>query len=237
VNLYNGTDNIKIVASRGFASQALRGSGPPTCAQATVEEMRAAVEEAHKMGRKAMAHANGPQAVKNAVRAGVDTIVHGLHMDEEAAEMMVDAGTVLEPTNICFRPDRYDGSGVAPPQPGTPEYARSTRTKEEFQMIRDKGITISCGTDASVPHFRNGENARELVVCVDLGMTPMEAIISATKTAATTVGLGDQVGTIEKGKLADILIIDGDPLADIGILCMEDNIKYVFKGGQVAISR
>lgn len=237
LNLYNGTDNIKIVASRGFASLALRGSGPPTCAQATVEEMRAAVEEAHKMGRKTMAHANGPDAVKNAVRAGVDTIVHGLHMGEEAAQMMVDAGVTLEPTNICFRPERLADTGLTPPEPGSEAYAMTIRPKEEFQMFLDKGMTISFGTDASVPHFRNGENARELPICVDLGMTPMEAIVSATKTAATTVGLGDETGTIERGKLADIVIVDGDPLADISILTQEERIKMVLKGGEVAISR
>ena len=237
LNLYNGTDNIKVVASRGFASLALRGAGPPTCAQATVEEMQAAVSEAHKMGRKAMAHANGPEAVKNAVRAGVDSIVHGLHVDEEAVRMIVNAIVVLEPTNICFRPDRYEGTGIEPPQPGSKQHAMKTRTIEEFHMILEKGVTISCGSDASVPYLRNGDNARELAACVDLGMTPMEAIVSATKTAATTLGLGDKVGTIEKGKLADILIVDGDPLADIGVLTREACIACVIKNGEIAIHR
>jgi len=104
-------------------------------------------------------------------------------------------------------------------------------------MIMDKGVTISFGTDASVPFFPHGKNAKELAICVELGMTSMGAIVSATKTAARTVGLGDEVGTIEAGKLADILIVDGDPLEDIGILSKKEMIKTVIKGGQIVASR
>lgn len=238
LNLYNGTDNVKLVASRGFASQALRGSGPPTCAQATVEEMKAAAEEAHKMGKKVMAHANGPQAVKNAVQAGVDTVVHGLQMDEEAADMMVENNVVLEPTNICFHPSRFEnkfstGSDSTEEIPSN----RIFRTKEEFQMILEKGVTISFGTDTSVPHIPHGENAHELAICVELGMTPMAAIVSATKTAAYSLGLGDTIGTIESGKFADIIMVDKDPLSDIGVLADKERIKMVIKDGETVIER
>ena len=226
-NLYNGTDNIKVVASRGFASLAMRGSGPPTCAQATVAEMRAAIEEAHKMGKKTIAHANGPEAVINAVKAGVDTIVHGLHMGEEAADLMVSNGTVLEPTNICYRP-REKGQELP---------TQRLRPEAEFRMFLEKGITISMGTDASVPGFHHGENGKELVMAVELGMSPMAAILSATRTAAETLGLEEQIGILEPEKLADLLLVAGDPLADIAILSRKEDIRLVMKDGQTIVRR
>jgi imidazolonepropionase-like amidohydrolase len=234
LNLYNGSDNIKVVASRGFTSQGLRGSAQPDCAQATIEEMRAAIEEAHKMGKKTMAHAVGALAIKNAVLAGVDSIVHGMHPDEEAAQMMADRGVVLEPTNHILRPERYDElirSGSAVPK--TVSREMKSRSLEEFQMIRDKGVVISFGTDVSVSFFPHGDNSKELANYVRYGMTPMEAIVSATSTAATTLGMGKEIGTIEKGKLADILIIDGNPLDNIEVLCDRNKILSVMKSGRI----
>ncbi|MGA2464897.1 MAG: amidohydrolase family protein, partial [Thermodesulfobacteriota bacterium] len=111
LNICNGTDNVKLVASRGFLSSGLRGDASPTAAQASVEEMKAAVDEAHKMGKKAFAHANGPRAIMNAIEAGVDSIVHGFYMDEECAEMMVKKNVYLEPTTLCIRLVRDFGKG------------------------------------------------------------------------------------------------------------------------------
>jgi len=108
---------------------------------------------------------------------------------------------------------------------------------KNFGMLVKKGVKISFGSDAGVPYIRHGENARELKMFVELGMSPMGAIVAATKTAAEAVGLADKVGTIQEGKIADILIIDGDPLKDIDLLHQAEKIKMVMKEGSIVITR
>ena len=237
VNLYNGTDCIKLVASRGFLSAGLRGDAPPTGAPATIEEMRAAVEEGHKMGKKVFAHANGHDAIMNAVMAGVDSIVHGWYMDEKCLEMMVKKNVVLEPTTLCIRLVKDQGKGEMLDIMVERAAAYWERKQKEFEMIRKSGVTISMASDAGVPYFYHGDNARELESMVDLGMSPMEAILTATKIAATTIGLGDEIGTIEKGKRADVILVDGDPLRDISILQKQEKIKTVLKDGDIVVAR
>ena len=109
--------------------------------------------------------------------------------------------------------------------------------EKEFKMILEKGVTISFSTDMGCPYLFHGENARELACCVDLGMSPMAAVVSATKTAAQTVGLGDKIGTLEKGKLADLILVDGNPIKDIEVLQKEEKIKMVMKEGKIVITR
>lgn len=237
MNIYNGTDNVKLVASRGFTTAGLAGDAGLAAAQASVEEMKAAVEEAHKMGKKCFAHANGPQAIMNAIEAGVDSIVHGFYMDEKCAEMMVKRNVALEATTLCIRLLKDLGRGElldAAVQKAT-EYW-STKEKE-FRMILDTGVTLSFPTDMGCPYLFHGENARELACCVELGMSPMAALVSATKTAAQTIGLGDKIGTVEKGKIADILLVDGNPLKNIEILQKEEKIKMVMKEGKIVVNR
>lgn len=237
LNLYNGTDNVKLVASRGFLSSGLKGDAPPTAAQATLEEMKAAVDEAHKMGKKAFAHANGHDAIKKAIEAGVDSIVHGWYMSEECADMMVENGVVLEPTTLCIKLVRDQGRGELLDAMVDKAAAYWELKEKEFAMILKKGITISFSSDMGCPYLYHGENAIELASLVELGMTPMEAIVSATRTAANTIGLGDQIGTIKEGKMADIILIDGDPLSNIAVLQEEAKIKMVIKEGKVIITR
>jgi len=237
LNISNGTDNVKLVASRGFLSAGLRGDAPPMAAPASVEEMRAAVEEAHKMGKKVFAHANGPQAIMNAIEAGVDSIVHGFYMDEKCAEIMVKKNIILEPTTLCIRLVRDYGKGEMLDSMVERAAAYWEIKEKEFKMILEKGVTISFASDMGCPYLYHGENAKELVSCVELGMKPMDAIISATKNAAKAVGLESQIGTIEEGKIADIIVVDGDPLKNIGVLQEEKKIKMVMKEGKIIITR
>ena len=237
LNIYNGTDNVKLVASRGFTTAGLAGDAGLAAAQASVEEMRAAVEEAHKMGKRCSAHANGPQAIMNAIEAGVDSIVHGFYMDEKCAERMVKKNVALEATTLCIRllKDLGQGEMLDAAVQKAKEYWEIK--EKEFKMILEKGVTISFSTDMGCPYLFHGENARELACCVELGMSPMAAVVSATKTAAQTVGLGDKIGTLEKGKLADLILVDGNPIKSIEVLQKEEKIKMVMKEGKTVVTR
>ncbi len=237
LNISNGTDNVKVVASRGFLSSGLRVEAPPTAAPATVEEMRAAVDEAHKMGKKVLAHANGPQAILKAVEAGVDSIVHGFYIDEKCAEKMVEKNVFLEPTALFIRLVRDLGPGDMPDSMVEKAKAYWERKEKEFKMLLDLGVPISFASDMGCPYLYHGENAKELACYVELGMKPMAAIVSATKTAAQALGQDDQIGTLEKGKMADIIIVDGDPLKNIAVLQEEEKISLVMKEGKVVIVR
>ena len=233
LNLWYGVDVIKLVVSRDIISP-----GDPTSPQATIEEIRAAVEEAHKMGKKAMAHAVGRQAVLNALEAGVDIIVHGFYIDDEIADMMVEKGVYLMPTNRYVKLIVERGEGEQPEYTveGAKELWKDRRSN--FKKYLEKGMKIVLGSDAGgVPYFRHGENAHELAVMVELGMSPSQAIVAATKLAAECIGIEDKVGTIEPGKLADILVVDGNPLEDINTLTLKKNIYLVMKEGRIIKKR
>ena len=236
LNIYNGTDCVKLVASRGFLSSGLTVEAPPTASQATLEELTAAVEEGHKMGKKVFAHANGPEAIKKSVEAGVDSIVHGFYIDEESAEMMVDRNVTLEPTALVIGVIKDFGQGKMPDV--MVEKARDywKLKKREIEMVLDKGVRISLSSDMGCPFLLHGENARELSLLVELGMSPMDAIVAATQNAAETVGLGKEVGTLEEGKIADIILVDGDPSDNIDILHDAEKIKLVMKEGEIVRS-
>jgi imidazolonepropionase-like amidohydrolase len=184
-----------------------------------------------------MAHAQGTQGIKNAIRAGIRSIEHGMFLDHEAIELMLKRGTYLVPTlvapiGVIEQAERH----------GTmPEYglrkARETLEAHQESISRAiaAGVRVAMGTDAAVvPH---GTNLRELGLMVRSGMTPMQAIVSSTKVAAECIGWDDRVGTLQAGKLADLVIVDGDPLADIRILEQRERIALVMKGGQVIVDR
>jgi imidazolonepropionase-like amidohydrolase len=233
LNIYNGTDNIKLVASRDVISP-----GIATAPQATLEELTAAAEEAHKMDKRVLVHAQGPVAIKNAILAGADTIVHGFFMDEECAEMMVERNVYLEGTNWYVRVIKERGEGRVPDW----QLKKANETwdfrKKNFKMMKEKGVKMVFGTDAGCPFIRQGyDNAKELIMFVELGMSNMEAVIAATKLSAESIGTGDKVGTLEAGKLADVILVDGDPLKDISVLNTEEKIKMVMKDGEIVITR
>jgi imidazolonepropionase-like amidohydrolase len=228
-----GAEVIKIYATGGVLSP----TDHPDFTQFSPEELDVIVREAaYRGGIKVMAHAQGSEGIKNAIRAGVRSIEHGIYLDEEAIELMLERGTFLVPTMIAAVAVLETGK-----ETGMPEYAiRKVREVIEahgdsISRAHKAGVKISMGTDAGVmPH---GTNLRELGLMVKIGMTPMEAIVAATKTAAECLGWHDHIGTLQAGKLADIIIARTDPLQNIRSLEKTDNILFVMKDGETIKDR
>ncbi|MBN8579318.1 MAG: amidohydrolase family protein [Anaerolineae bacterium] len=224
-----GADVIKICSTGGVLSP----TDHPEFTQFSPEELEVIVREAsYRRGVKVMSHAQGAEGVKNAIRAGVHSIEHGIFLDDEAIELMLKYGTYLVPTLLAPLAVLEAGE-----KGGMPEYG-IRKSREVIEIHSDSigrahkaGVRIAMGTDAGVmPH---GTNLRELGLMNKIGMSPMETIVSTTKTAAECLGWGDQVGTIEAGKLADIILLKTDPLRDIRSLENVDNIPLVMKDGKV----
>ncbi|RME63311.1 MAG: amidohydrolase family protein [Caldilineae bacterium] len=226
-----GAEVIKICSTGGVMSP----TDHPEFTQFSPEELAVIVEEGRfRRGVKVMSHAQGVEGVKNAVRAGIHSIEHGIFLDDEAIELMLRQGTFLVPTLLApvavLEAAEQPGSGV-------PEYgvrkARETIEihSESIAKAYQAGVKIAMGTDAGVmPH---GTNLRELGLMCNIGMSPMEAIVATTKVAAECLGWADRVGTLEVGKLADVVVTRTDPLADIRSLEKVDNIQVVVKDGKI----
>ena len=225
-----GAEVIKVCTTGGTMSP----RDHPTFTQFSPAELSVMVEEAaFHGGKKVMAHAQGCEGIKNAVRAGAHSIEHGVYLDDEAIELMLEHDTFLVPTlsapvfvlERCAESDAYPEWGV-----------RKVRevldvNLESIARAYQAGVRIAMGTDACVgPH---GANLRELSLMCQIGMSPMESIVASTKTAAECLGWEDQVGTLEPGKLADLVVTKVDPLADIDSLTDNDNIQVVIKDGVV----
>ena len=222
-----GVDLIKLMATGGVYTEGEEPGSP----QLTVEEMRAAVEEAHKAGRKVAAHAEGLQGILNALEAGVDTIEHGNFLDEGAVQRMVAGGQILVPTISPFYRMAQLGT-----EGGIPEYAaRKARqvvagSFHAVELAKAGGVPIAAGTDDGSPKLPHGVLVYELELLVRAGLSAGEALSSATTVAAQACGLANQVGTLEAGKSADFIGIWGDPLNDISTL---RNIDTVVIGGRL----
>jgi imidazolonepropionase-like amidohydrolase len=206
----------------------------------TDEEIAALVDEAHAVGKKVASHSHSAESVKRAVRAGVDTIEHGIYIDDEAIEMMVEHGAYLVPT-LSARSERALASRRSGGSPS--DVMRKFETAQAhgmggFRKAYEAGVKIAMGTDTGRglrAYF--GKNAYELGQMVQAGMSPMEAIVAATGTAATALGREDDIGTLGPGKLADLLVVDGDPLADVSILEDAERINLVMIGGRAVVAR
>jgi len=224
-----GAEVIKVIASGGV----LTPGTSPDQAQMTLEELRAAVDEAKQAGRKVAAHAHGASGMKNAIHAGVHSIEHATLMDEEAAGLfekhavyMVPTLSALATTGACRR-----GCGI-PDDALEKAKAMTERHQNSFRQAHRRGLLIAMGTDAGTPFNHHGDNAQELDRMVALGMSPMEAIIVSTSAAARLIGIQDQVGTIAKGKQADLVLVDGNPLKRIELLQNRRRIVGVMQAGK-----
>ena len=222
----DGSDLIKITATGGVLSQAKDGSG----AQFTEEEISAVVETAKDYGFKVAAHAHGAEGMKRAIRGGVSSIEHGTFMDDEAIELFKKFGTYLVPTIIAGK-STADSAKI----PGyysdivTPKaLVTGTKIQATFAKAYKAGVKIAFGTDAGV--YMHGKNYLEFAYMVEAGMPAMEAIKSATISAATLLGVENILGTIEKGKLADIIAVEGDPVKDILVM---GKVVFVMKDGKI----
>jgi imidazolonepropionase-like amidohydrolase len=220
-----GADLIKFCATGGVMSK----GDDPTASQYTQEEMRALVADAHRLGRKVAAHAHGAEGVRWASDAGVDSIEHGHLMDDAAIATLKKNGTYLVPTLYLTEWWSENMEKMKAPEYLAAKMKMVSATAEKAaQKAIQAGVKIGLGTDAAV--YPHGLNAHELAVYVKLGMTPLQAIQAATINDADLLGWSDKVGTIEAGKWADIIAVDGDPLKDVTTL---QHVRFVMKGGQV----
>ncbi|QHL87141.1 amidohydrolase family protein [Nibribacter ruber] len=222
----NGADLIKIAATGGVLSVAKDGSGP----QYSEEEIRAIVETAHDLGMKVAVHAHGAEGMKRAIRAGVTSIEHGTLMDEETMKLMKKNGTWYVPTLTAGKSvaDSAKIPNYYPPLVTPKALAIGPQLQGTFAKAYKAGVKIAFGTDAGV--FKHGKNAKEFEYMVEAGMPAMEAIKAATLHAAELVGASDKLGSVQKGKLADLIAVDGDPLQDIKTL---QQVSFVMKDGKV----
>jgi imidazolonepropionase-like amidohydrolase len=219
----NGADVIKAAVSGGVLSLGDEVDTP----QLTPAEMAALVDESHRLRKKVAVHCHGDQAAREAIEAGVDSIEHGSFMKPETLAMMKKKGTFLTPTLmasewIMGKLDNY------PPALQAKAKAATAARSEMFRNAVKMGIKISFGTDAAV--FPHGQNAKEFKLMVDLSMKPIDALKSATANDAELLGIAQKIGTLEKGKLADVIAMPGDPTSDI---TATERVSFVMKEGKI----
>ena len=206
----------------------------------TDEELQALVDEAHSSGHRVACHAHTADGIKRALRAGVDTIEHGVYLDEEGIELLLRHDATLVPTLLirsehAVGPHRRAGS---PPEVIEKFEALARAGAASLYPAYQAGVRIALGTDTGRTlreHF--GRNAYELELMVDVGMTPMDALLAATRNAAVALGEGERLGTLEAGKTADLLLVDGDPLRDVRVLGDPARVHLVMKDGRVEVNR
>jgi imidazolonepropionase-like amidohydrolase len=220
-----GADLIKICASGGVLS---KGDQPGT-PQYTLEEMQAIAEEAHKLGRKVAAHAHGTQSIKDAIRAGIDSIEHSSLIDDEGIALAKQHSTylVFDIYNDDFILQEGAKAGMLP-ESIEKEKKIGRLQRENFRHAFQAGAKMAFGTDAGV--YPHGDNARQFAKMVEWGMKPLDAIQAATVNAADLIGWPEKIGALESGHYADLIAVNGDPLSDVRVL---ESVKFVMKGGAV----
>jgi imidazolonepropionase-like amidohydrolase len=223
-----GADWIKLCTSGGVLSP----NDMPHHPTLTLDEIRAAVEEAAAQGRKVMAHAQANAGIKNALRAGVATIEHGIWLDEDAIEMMLDGGNALVPTLVApLWVIRHSEQGRMPAWAADKARAVFEDHKASIRLAIESGVKIAFGTDSGVgPHGSNGE---EFLLMHELGMSAPDCIRAATTVAAETVGWNGQVGTLAPGAYGDVIGVPGNPMDDLTLVASAGNVRLVVKGGEV----
>ena len=224
-NIKYGSDLIKVCATGGVLSL----GDNPQHSQFTLEEMKAIVADAHRLGRKVAAHAHGAEGIRWAAEAGVDSIEHGSYIDDAGIAAMKEHGTYLVPT-LYLGDWMIDNAGLTHLPPPLLAKAQEVipAARKNIAHAFSSGVKVAFGTDAAV--YPHGLNAHEFAVMVRLGLTPLQAIQAATVNAADLLGWSGKVGTLEPGAWADIIAVEGDPAKDVTTL---ERVKFVMKGGEV----
>jgi imidazolonepropionase-like amidohydrolase len=222
---HDGADHIKVLSSGAVLTH---GSNPKS-QEFTLEELQAIVDEASHFGLRVEAHAHSPEGIKNAIRAGVASVEHATMIDDEGIALAKQRGTYLDMDIYDEECIQEDGKKGKMPQDFL-EHDRELgqMQRDNFRKAVRAGVKMSFGTDEAVCPY--GENAKQFAMMVEYGMTPMQAIQSATSAAADLLGRSNEVGSIKAGKYADLIAVSGDPLADVSLL---DHVQFVMKDGKV----
>ncbi len=222
----DGADLIKITATGGVLSVAKSGQNP----QFMTDELEAIVETAKDYGMTVAVHAHGKEGMKRAIEAGVDSIEHGTYMDDEIRTLMKKHGTYYVPTILAgkFVADKAKIDGFFPELERPKAAAIGPLIQNTFEQAHKAGVKIAFGTDSGVS--AHGDNAQEFSLMVEAGMKPADALLSATVNSANLLGISDILGTLEEGKLADIVAVQGNPLDDISLM---ESVSFVMKDGVV----
>jgi imidazolonepropionase-like amidohydrolase len=224
-NIKYGADVIKVMATGGVMSE----GDSPGAEQYSLEELRIIVETAHSLGRRVAAHAHGSSGIKDAARAGVDSVEHGSYIDDEGIQLLKSRGTYLVPTLYLgdWLEENFAQLGLTP---NMIDKFRKVIPEARLHVARafHAGVKIAYGTDAGV--YPHGQNARQFAILVKLGMSSLQAIQSATVNAADLLGWSDRIGVLEPGKFADVIAVEGDPLSEVTRL---EHVAFVMKGGAV----
>jgi imidazolonepropionase-like amidohydrolase len=230
LQLKAGADVIKLMATGSVTTEGVEPGSP----ELTLDELRAAVEEVRKRGKRTACHAQGTEGIKNAILAGVNTIEHGVFLDQEAIDMMVQRSVYLVPTLVA--PYLIVERGI---EAGVPAFAVNKAEKvikDHYKSFRDShkaGVKIAMGNDQGAPFDDPSKIIQEMFLMAENGLTPEEVLSSATRVGAEALGLEEQIGTLEPGKYADMVALDGNPLSDLKAL---ENVAWVMKEGQTVYS-
>jgi imidazolonepropionase-like amidohydrolase len=222
-----GADQIKVMASGGAMSPADELSAT----QYSLEELRAAVEVAEAARTYVMAHAYNDGSVRNCLEAGVRSIEHGNLIDEETARLIAEAGAYLVPTLVTYEALSEEGESYGVPENVIRKIDEARQVGiRALRYAHEAGVKIASGSDLLGP--LQSRKARELEIKTEV-MSPMESLVSATRTNAELFGMEDEIGTVQEGKLADLLVVAGNPLEDIAILQKPENLRLIMKGGRM----
>jgi imidazolonepropionase-like amidohydrolase len=243
----NGVENLRqlsrelLLAGADFLKVSSTGSvyrgtpGTPPGPQYTVEEMATVVYEAKAAGKKTMTHCEGGVGLRNALEAGIDTIEHGFYLTDEDVQIMLDKDAFLVPTLNCNYGilkviERDPDAGIHPKSIDVARKIIDDHAKS-IQKAMAAGVKIAMGSDAF--GWEQGDNLYELMLLVGLGMSPMEAIVTGTLRGAELLGVEDELGSLEAGKIADVVVVNGDPLADISVIRSKDNMSLIMQNGNL----
>lgn len=228
-----GADVIKFMVTGG----AMTPGSDAGAMEMTREELEAGISEAHKAGRKTAAHAKGETGIIAALRAGIDSIEHGTALTEEAVSWMVEKNVpVVFTLSALYNLERKGENAGVPPYILKKALLCKQRRQESIAMAQNAGVLTAMGTDAGTPLDVHGNNPCELERLVEVGYSPTQALMAATGIAARTIGLEQHLGTIEEGKQADILVVEGNPVENISVLHNKHSLKLIMKNGVVILN-